>query len=389
MSEHQETEERKVSNQFVRACAEGRHDDVLLMIAEGADVDQFDEGFADGTSKWTDGNEPNSFMQNGLQMAICNKDMTLLRILDHAGANFAFKEDKWIPDPDNEGKNKKAKVTADLLRDTAYSGFYEGAKYLLDHKGFTLPDDSDGRGDLLLAAISGGSMSECEENDDRYRFVDYLINDMGFDVHYIDERNRRPLSAAIGREADSAILKLILSKGVNPNYDNRVVPQYKISFAESFKESVDDQMPGGFSLFQRMSRVMEKYRNTPLNEAVFNAVMACSRDTGTRDPETEKYLAGLNPADREKAEQREARSRVRKQKIATYAIEKVKLLLQYGADPHFKDNDGISAMDYFYDDDAIEMGLVRGEAAKMVEGILQDWIDGKRDKPAQPKPYLN
>lgn len=389
MSEHQETEERKVSNQFVRACAEGRHDDVLLMIEEGEDVDQFDEGFADGDSKWTDGNEPNSFMQNGLQMAIRNKDMTLLRILDHAGADFAFKEDKWIPDPDNEGKNKLAKVTADLLRDIAYSGFYEGAMYVLDHKGFTLPTDSDERGDLLLAAISGGSMGGSEEDDGRYRLVKYLIDEQGFDVRYTDDRNRQPLSAAVGRETDSAILKLILSKGVDPNYDNRVVPKYKLSFADTFKDSVDDNMPGGFSLFERMGKVMGKYRNTPLNEAVFNAVMFCGRDRESIDPETEKYMAELSPTQREKEEERQARYRIRDQKMAAFALEKVKMLLEHGADPYFKDNDGVCAMDYFYDDDAIEMGLVRGEAAKLVEGILQDWIDGKQDKPAPPKPYLN
>ena len=389
MSEHQETEERKVSNRFVRACAESRHDDVLLMIAEGADVDQFDEGFKEDDWQCTDGNEPNSFMQNGLQMAIRNKDMTLLRILDHANADFAFKEDKWIPDPDNEGKNKKAKVTADILGDMAHSGFYEGFMYLLSHKAFTLPSDSDARGELLLAAISGGSLDEYEESDSRFALVKYLIDDQGFDVHYINDRNRRPLSEAVGREADSAILGLILSKGVDPNYDNRVVPKYKISFADTFKESVDDNMPGGFSLFERIGNVMGKYRNTPLNAAVFNAVMCCGREDEQQDPETEKYLAELSPAEREREEQRMTKYRMRQKQISGYALDKVRMLLEHGADPYFKDNDGVCAMDYFYDDDAIEMGLVRGEAAKLVENILQDWIDGKQDKPAPPKPYLN
>ncbi|MEC7028269.1 MAG: hypothetical protein VXW91_01245 [Pseudomonadota bacterium] len=389
MSDHQETEERKISNQFVRACAEGRHDDVLLMIAEGADVDQFDKGFKEGDWQCTDGNEPNSFMQNGLQMAIRNKDMTLLRILDQAGADFAFKEDKWIPDPENEGKNKKAKVTADLLGDMAHAGFYEGFLYLLSHKGFTLPTDSDARGNLLLSAISGGSMDECEESGSRFSLVEYLIDEQGFDVHYIDDRNRRPLSEAVGRETDSAILKLVLNKGVDPNYDNRVVAKYKISFSDMFKDSVDDQMPGGFSLFERMGNVMKKYRNTPLSEAVFNAVMYCGREDEQQDSETEQYLAELSPTEREREQQRMAKYRVRQKEIAGYSLEKVKMLLEHGADPYFKDNDGVCAMDYFYDDDAIEMGLVRGEAAKVVEGILQDWIDGKRDKPAQPKPYLN
>ena len=389
MSDHQETEERKISNQFVRACAEGRHDDVLLMIAEGADVDQFDKGFKEGDWQCTDGNEPNSFMQNGLQMAISNKDMTLLRILDEAGADFAFKEDKWIPDPENEGKNKKAKVTADLLGDMAHAGFYEGFLYLLSHKGFILPTDSDARGNLLLSAISGGSMDECEESGSRFALVKYLIDDQGFDAHFIDNRNRRPLSEAVGRETDSAILKLVLNKGVDPNYDNRVVAKYKISFSDMFKDSVDDQMPGGFSLFERMGNVMKKYRNTPLSEAVFNAVMYCGREDEQQDSETEQYLAELSPTEREREQQRMAKYRVRQKEIAGYSLEKVKMLLEHGADPYFKDNDGVCAMDYFYDDDAIEMGLVRGEAAKVVEGILQDWIDGKRDKPAQPKPYLN
>lgn len=389
MSDHHETEERKVSNPFVRACAEGRHDDVLLMIAEGADVDQFDEGFAEGDSKWTDGNEPNSFMQNGLQMAIRNNDMTLLRILDHAGADFAFKEDKWIPDPENEGRNKRAKVVADMLDDAAHHGFYEGFMYLIDHKGFTLPHDEDVRGALLLSAISGGSMGELAEDNDRVGLVKYLIEDQGFDVNYVDSRNRRPLTEAVGRETDSEILKLILGKGVNPNYDNRVVPKYKISFAETFKESVDENMSGGFAMFERMGRVMKKYRTTPLSEAVFNAVMYHGRDPERTDPETEKYLAELSSAEREREEQRQARYLASEQRIAVYAIEKVRLLLQHGADPYFKDNDGVCAMDYFYDDDAIEMGLVRGESAKFVEGILQDWLDGKQQQPSKPKPYLN
>jgi len=359
MSDSSDQDEKKISNQFVRACAEGRHDDVLMMLEDGADVNQFDEGFKRGDWQSSDGHEPNSFMQNGIQMALRNKDIALLKMLDEAGADFDFKIDGQSIEQE-DGSYIREKVSSDLMGSAAQNGFLNGALYLVAHKGYSFKLESAAQGALLLSAIDG--------ND--YEFVRFLIEEQNYDAGFISERNQRPLTKAVNAETDNKILALILSKNIDPNYDSSVHSLYKIEFAESFKNDVDELF-GGFSRLKRMRDVMSKHRNTPLSSAVFNAVMESPRGivSGALDEEDDFYPERYENA-----------------------LQQVKLLLQYGADPDFIDENGVSAMDYLYDDEAITLGLVTKTNSEQIGALLRE---ARQNKPEiypghqPPKPSLN
>jgi len=304
-----EKDQKLVSNKFVRACAERRHADVMLLIALGEDVNQIDKGI-DG------GHEPNSYGQNGLQMAMSNNDMTLVKILDDAGVNFDFVDRHGQP--------------VDILAETAGDGFYEGVKYLKDVKGFAFPTDYDERGSFLNNAIGRWTrMDKPEVADSRVKLVRYLIEEEGFDADYMGQLNERPLTCSAKFAVDYRIADIILEQGVNPNYDARRAGSYrKVIVADGFKAALQKAMEERQGVRDAMA-FAKKGATLPLLE-VLSACAVFKEDGNSKTPD-EDMIAWCE------------------RKIDN-ARKKLDSFLRHGADPYFANNDGYSAIDFFLDE---------------------------------------
>lgn len=329
---------RRVSNKFVRACAEGRHADVLILLALGEDVDQFDKGFDEGEG-WVaaDGNQPNSFMQNGIQMAIRNNDLKLLEILDNAGANFDFVIDGQGMENDENGKMRRIKVREDLIKKAVISGFYEGILFF-QKKGYRLPQTPEEQGDLLLTSIR---YADCfrpnKVEDQRLPLLKYFIEDCGYDAYYSNDRNETALSLSAERSVDWQITEYILQQGVNPNKDCRPPEEDKGSSGLRALFEKDHRL-------KSIVKMVDKGGTLPLCRVAMDAIRITEEDEDVNHEDDS----------------------------AANALKKLRVLLAYGADPYFENNDGYSTVDIFQDTDAIKIGYTGSESADEVHKILDE-----------------
>ncbi len=332
------SDSRKVSNSFVRACAEGRHAEVMLMIAAGQDVNQFDMGLDEGGGwRGTDGHEPNSLLRNGVQMAIRNHDLKLLEILDEAGVDFDFMIDGHNAYKDDRGQVQYPRGKADVLAMCVDSGFLDGVKFFHDVKGRPFPQGYDERGQFLLRAVGGNlSMEPPKTNQNRVALVEYLIEDQGFDADYSGPRNERPLTASASPGVDYRIMETILRQGVNPNYDSRKPTHGQLNgLRKAFRG--EQRMDDIFSIIDKAETLL---------------LMRVAHDSIRSDDED------ADAAYEEKHTQN--------------AWRKLQLLLDHGADPLYENNDGYCALDYFQDESALRLGFVDGERSDAVHKILDE-----------------
>jgi ankyrin repeat protein len=293
--------DRKISNIFVRHCAENNLEEVARLLAAGEDPNQIDKGIKVKTDDFEahqpDGNEPNSFGSNGMEMAFQNHNMKLVRMLVEGGADPYFINDHF---------NKHLS----MLESAIGSGFVEGVKYLLDECGCELAcsDGKSPRNELIMKAIRIDSMAskdsakDAEKAANALAMLRYLVEEHMLKPDYVGERNQRPITYANGIGYDSSLLKYFLDKGVKPNFDAKVKPLLKLAFAEGAKNDVEDITKESFSSFELMMRLSKKYSGTLLAEACFEG-----------------------------------------------DIPKVEILLSYGADPTYADSEGVRAIDLFMD----------------------------------------
>lgn len=324
---------RKVSNKFVRACAESRHAEVLIMLALGEDVDQYDTGIDEGNG-WqaADGNVPNSFGQNGLQVATRNKDLKMLEILDQAGADFNYFEDGYRS-PKGQGARP-----VDVLKDAVTAGFYDGVIYLQNVKKRFFPTDYDEQGALLIEAIRGARGDKSfEDQGDRLKLIQYMIEDKGFDANYVGPANQRPLTKAAESDVDHKILEFILECGVNPNYDARPAKKGLTAFRKLAQK--DQRMNDIFNLIDKNETLL-------LSRIIYDSIKS-PEDSELDDPEPlEKSIKN--------------------------ARKKLDCLLKYGADPYFENNDGYSAIDFFHDITMLRLGIAQTQSADEIHRLLEE-----------------
>ncbi len=249
-------QKQAASNPFVRACAEGRIEDVRRMIEAKADVNQIDPGLvhADGGTYW-DGSLPQSMNRTGLQMAVMIKNLPLVKLLTEAGADpFLTQERSLSP------------VQLAVSR-----GFLPVLRYLVDEKSCPLVYDSyyeKDRGQPLDALLIEAIQSkECNLG-----MVKYLVEEKGLDPCYVGPRNTRPLTAAVDYHVSAEVLEYLLEqsarRGLTPNFACDILPLCSVLISSEAERNLREITGDAFLSIDDEMEESDKNSHTLLNIAI-------------------------------------------------------------------------------------------------------------------------
>lgn len=220
-----------VSNEFVRACADGNITKVRRMLAKGADVNQVDMGLPteDGCIM-SDMRMPNSRGASGIHMAAITSNLDMLKLLREAGA-----------DP------MKPTIFGDTTAlDLALAAsFLEGVKYLVDECKYPLPQNPDG-------TIAASALFTVVRGEDRCTLdmVKYLVEKKGIDACSMgkcptcppDKVPELAIVTATMRKVAAEVFGYFLDRLPTPNIPLDPTPAYQVEVNPGAETDVKEIM---------------------------------------------------------------------------------------------------------------------------------------------------
>lgn len=239
------------SNAFVRAAADGDLAKIRRLLAEGADINQHDEGYpSEGGYRIPDMRKPNTFGRTAIEMAVYARNLEMLKFLIEAGAN---------PAPVDPYEHKPQS----LLAQGVYCGFAEGVRYLVEEVNLSFRDAN--RSDAWLLVDSAREKSTVE-------MLKYLVEERGLDPLLKTENGITAASAANDRKSPPEMLEYLYSKGAVPSGTQHITPLAQVMFAEGAKKDLEGITGSGFNELEKAMDMASRYssHSTLLNEAVFH-----------------------------------------------------------------------------------------------------------------------